>query len=52
MRAAKLRYIPVVEEVGIEPTAATLAGRARYLSCHPQVPAGWRLRALLGCSRC
>ena len=28
--------------VGIEPTAATLARRARCLSCHPQVPAGWQ----------
>ena len=31
-----------VEVVGIGPTAATLARRARYLSCHPQVPAGWQ----------
>ena len=28
--------------MGIEPTAATLARRARCLSCHPQVPAGWQ----------
>ena len=33
---------------GIEPATATLAGRARYLSRHPQMPTGWRLRALLG----
>ena len=30
----------MVEMAGIEPAAATLAGRARYLSCHPR-PAGF-----------
>jgi hypothetical protein len=25
-----------VEKVGIEPTTATIARRARFLSCHPQ----------------
>jgi hypothetical protein len=34
------------------PLRQRLQGVPATISCHPQVPAGWRLRALLGCSRC
>jgi hypothetical protein len=36
----------VVEMAGIEPATATLAGRARYLSCHPRGQASANLRRL------
>lgn len=38
-RPAKLGHIPMVETVGIEPTASTLARRDRSHSCRPHRPA-------------